>query len=72
MNEFGIADSDKVNKAGEPVMKPKTVLDYSINMRQVDKNDMQIVEWSALEKLKWYKIVFMHLVDVALYNTYNL
>lgn len=57
----------------EVIMKPATVLDYNINMRLVDKSDMVIETGECLRRcLKWYKKLFFHLVDISLYNAYNM
>ena len=57
----------------ERVMKPDVVIDYTKNMRLVDKSDMQIASVDCMRRsIKWYKKLFFHLVDVALLNAFNL
>ena len=57
----------------EPVMKPDVVVDYTKNMRLVDKSDMQIGSIDCLRRSqKWYKKLFYHMVDISMLNAYNL
>ena len=55
------------------ILKPDSVLDYTLNMRLVDKSDMMIGTIDCLRKsLKWYRKLFFHLLDVTLLNAYYL
>ena len=61
------------HNTGENVMKPDVVLDYTYNMRLVDKADMQIGNIECIRKTKkWYKKVLFHFVDMCVLNSYNL
>ena len=59
-------------RTNEPLKKPDCVIDYNVNMRLVDKSDMQI---SAVEcvrtPIKWPKKLFFHLLDITMLNAYN-
>ena len=68
-----LMDSGKVDrKTKEKIMKPDVVIDYTKNMRLVDKSDMQIGEIDSGRKtVKWYKKLFYHLLDISLLNSYN-
>jgi len=55
------------------VVKPISVKDYNENMGLVDKSDMQISFSESVRKsLKWYKKLFFHILDIALFNAYVL
>lgn len=56
-------------QTGEPIIKPECIIQYNNKMGAVDKVDMQVsfVE-CARKSLKWYKKVFFHIIDLALYN----
>ena len=57
----------------EPKIKPDAVIDYTHNMRLVDKSDMLIGTVECVRRsLKWYKKVFFHLIDVMMMNAYVL
>ena len=57
----------------EEIVKPDVVIDYTKNMRLVDKSDMQIASVECMRRtMKWYKKLFFHLLDVALLNAFNL
>ena len=73
VNEGKMVDSEKVNhRTKEVIQKPDAVIDY-VNMRLVDKSDMQIGSIECVRKcVKWYKKMFMHLLDVCILNAYNL
>ena len=46
----------------EPILKPDIVIDYNLNMRLVDKSDMQVGTIDSLRKsMKWYKKLFLSL-----------
>lgn len=67
-------DSGKVDyKTNEPVMKPDCVIDYTKNMRLVDKSDAQIGTVECVRRtVKWYKKLFFHFVDVSMLNAFNI
>ena len=57
----------------EAIVKPDCVIDYTKNMRLVDKSDMQIASVECMRRtIKWYKKLFFHLIDVALLNAFNM
>lgn len=63
----------KDRRTGETVKKPDAVVDYNINMRLVDKADMQVGSIECVRKcVKWYKKMFLHLIDITVLNAYNL
>ena len=69
MKETGKKD----RRPGENILKPDVVNDYNINMRMIDKNDMQITSVDCLRKSKkWTRKVFFHLLDICLLNAYNM
>ena len=74
LHKGNMVDSGKKDyKTNEPIMKPDMVLDYTLNMRQVDQSDSQIGDVECLRKsLKWYKKLFFHLLDICMFNAYNL
>nr|XP_053648511.1 piggyBac transposable element-derived protein 4-like [Cherax quadricarinatus] len=50
-----------------------TVIDYTQNMRLVDKCDMQIGFVDCVRKsYKWYMKLFFHLVEISVLNAYNM
>lgn len=55
------------------VEKCDAVVDYNINMCQVDCSDMMIREKDCLwRRCKWYHKAFLHLLDVAALNALTL
>ena len=62
---------DRVTR--QPIVKPDVVLDYTINMRLVDKSDMMITSIDCLRKTcRWYRKFIFHTVDLAILNACNL
>ncbi|XP_069183609.1 piggyBac transposable element-derived protein 4-like [Procambarus clarkii] len=56
-----------------PINKPDCVIDYSMNMRLVDKCDMMLGAVECVRKsVKWMKKFFFHLTDVAVLNCFNI
>ncbi|CAK9803074.1 PiggyBac transposable element-derived protein 4 [Anthophora quadrimaculata] len=69
MNNSGKLD----HRTGEHIWKPDCGIDYTQNMRMIDKCDMQLAIVECVRKsVKWYKKLFFHLVDVAMLNAYNM
>ena len=68
-----LQNSAKVDRVtGDRIQKPDCVLDYTQNMRLVDKADMQLSTVECIRKsIKWYKKLFFHLVDLVVLNCYN-
>ena len=53
--------------------KPATVLKYNSTMGGVDKVDQTIKLYQSRRKtLKWYKKIFFHFQDLAVYNSFIL
>ena len=53
--------------------KPDAVIDYNVNMRLMDKSDMQVGAIECVRRsVKWYKKMFLHLIDIVVLNAYNL
>lgn len=73
-NRDRMVDSGKRHySTNEAIMKPEAVLDYNENMRLVDKSDMQIgIVETTRKTTKWYRKLFLHLIDVSILNAYNL
>lgn len=68
-----MVDSGKKNfRTGEAILKPDlVVVDYTKNMRLVDKADMMISSVECVRKtVRWYHKLFFHLLDVTLLNSY--
>ena len=56
----------------KPIWKPDVVVDYTNNMRLVDKSDSQIGSVECIRRtVKWYRKLFYHLLDMAMLNAYN-
>jgi len=59
--------------SGQPVQKPKCVIEYNQHMGAVDKSDQMVLLNSTVRKtLKWTKKLFFHLLDLAAANAYIL
>ncbi len=69
-----LQDSGKVDhRTREIVYKPDAIMDYVLNMRLVDKSDMQVGFIDCLRtSCRWYKKFYLHMMDVAILNAYNL
>lgn len=52
-----MVDSGKIDyRTGEPILKPDMVVDYTKNMRLVDKADMMISFVECVRKtMRWYR-----------------
>lgn len=54
-----LANSGKINRKGEELMKPDIIVDFNVNMRLVDKSDMMVGDVECIRKtVKWYKKFF--------------
>ena len=66
----------EVSKWGEPngkMFKPRAIQDYIRNMRAVDVGDqMMSYHCFVRRSLKWYRKLFIHLVNMLLLNSYIL
>lgn len=65
---------DVIETRQEPVKKPKVVCEYNHTMGGVDKVDQQLVDYPIPRKRgkKYYKTVFFHLMDIAVWNAFIL
>ena len=68
-----IANSGKKNRRGDEIMKPDCILDYNAHMCGVDRLDQMLSYYSPLRKtLKWYRIVVLQALDMAVSNEFVL
>ena len=66
-------NSTITQQSGNCKWKPEVIFQYNSNMGLVDKSDMQISFTESIRKtLKWYKKLFLHYLDITIYNSYNL
>ncbi|XP_069181278.1 piggyBac transposable element-derived protein 4-like [Procambarus clarkii] len=67
-------DSGKVHfQTRNPMYKPDCVIDCNVNMRLVDKCDMILDGVECVRgSVKWTKMLFFHLMDVAVLNCFNM
>lgn len=72
MHDDSFGPTGKTNfRTGEPIMKPKCILEYNKNMGTVDKADMMLSSLSCMRKsVKWYKKVAFHMIDLYLLNSF--
>jgi hypothetical protein len=57
----------------QPIVKPNCVIGYNKNMGAFDRTDMMIVSIECVRKsLKWYRKLFLHLLDITLLNSHAL
>jgi hypothetical protein len=70
----GMTNMGKINrKTNMPVIKPKVVIDYNNSMNAVDKQDQQPSSFPVMRKYaKGYRLVFFYVIDVAIFNSYEL
>lgn len=63
----------KDRRTGEIIKQPDAIVDDNVNMRLVDKSDMQVGSIECIRQCgKWYKKTFLHLIDIVVLNAYNL
>ncbi|XP_066958491.1 piggyBac transposable element-derived protein 4-like [Macrobrachium rosenbergii] len=64
----------ETEKRGKLVKKPKLVMDYNNTMGGVDKVDQRLQDYPLTRKRRkrYYKKIFFHIVDFALWNSYLL
>lgn len=57
-----------------PVLKPKVVVDYNMGMGGVDKADQCMAYYPSIrnQQRKYYKKIFRHLLDQAVWNSFVL
>lgn len=60
-------------RTNRPIKKPEMVVDYTQNMRLIDKCDSQLSGTECIRKtVKWYRKLFFHMLDITLLNAYNM
>lgn len=65
--------TDKVDAAGEPILKPTVIVDYVQKMGGVDVSDQVIGYYNVLHKcVKWSMKLFLHLFSRMLVNSFIL
>lgn len=63
----------KKTKEGVESQKPKCITDYNYNMSTIERTDLLLSSIESVRKsVKWYKKVFLHLVDMTLVNAHAL
>lgn len=73
IHEGKLIDTGKKERTGENVKKPEAVLDYTKNLRLVNKADMQCGNAATRGRTyKWYRKLFFHIVDIGVLNSYNM
>lgn len=74
IHEGRMVDTGKIDhRTRDRVLKPDVVVDYNLNMRLVDKSDMQVGFIDCLRtSCRWYKKFLLHMMDVSVLNAYNL
>ena len=67
-------ENKKSKDTDKKVMKPAVVLDYNLAMGGVDRVDQALVCYPATRKRqkKYYKKIFRHLLDIAIWNAFIL
>lgn len=67
----GVAEAEKW---GAIITKPEVVIDYCTKMGGVDRSDGIIASYTLARKRmkKYYKKIFLHLIDVICFNSYVL
>ncbi|GFT37273.1 piggyBac transposable element-derived protein 4 [Nephila pilipes] len=70
MHDSNKCDTGKKERlTGNPIMKPKCVVDYNKNMRGVDLSNAVITHYpSFMKTVKWYKKLFFNIMDMAIFN----
>ncbi len=59
------------HKKQTPVIKPRCIIDYNLNMGSVDKVDMMLSSIDCMRKsIKWYKKLFFQIVDYCILNAH--
>jgi hypothetical protein len=54
---------------GDEIVKPRCVIDYNKNIGGVYLCDSVLHAYPSMRKtIKWYKKVFFHIIDIALFN----
>jgi len=62
----------KTDYENNNIRKPDCIIKYNESMGSVDKTDMLLSRVECVRKtIKWYKKVYIHLIDMALLNAYS-
>lgn len=61
------------NRFGVISKKPKEVAEYNAHMGGIDRKDQMVSYYSSPKKtIRWYKKVFFHMLDIAVWNAFYL
>jgi hypothetical protein len=73
-DDVGMTSTGKISrKTNMPVIKPKVVIDYNTSMKAVDKQDQHLSSLPVMRRYaKGYKKLFFYMIDVAIFNSYEL
>lgn len=68
-----IVDTGKTcRKTGQPIQKPRCILDYNQHMKGVDRADQYLSYYPIYRKtIKWYKKVALYLFNCSLFNAFR-
>lgn len=71
-HDDSIVDSGKLHYlTKEKIMKPKCIRDYNNSMGAVDRTDMMLSNVSSIRRTqKWYKKLFLHILDLSVLNSH--
>ena len=73
MHEATWTLTNKVDRQGNPIMKPTATVAYCKNMGGVDLSDQILQYYDVLRRcLKWWRKLFFHLFNLMLVNSYKL
>lgn len=66
--------TNKTDKDGNVIFKPKLVIDYNETMGGVDRLDQHLHDYPIIRKRgkKYYKKIFFHLLDISIWNAFVL
>nr|XP_022901407.1 piggyBac transposable element-derived protein 4-like [Onthophagus taurus] len=69
-----MAETNKKDKEGKFIKKPKLVVDYNNTMGGIDRLDQHLHDYAITRKRgkKFYKKIFMHLLDLTVFNSFIL
>ena len=71
MHSSSMEDTGKNDKSGNPIEKPSCVMDYNRGKCGVDLSDQLASSHRSVRKsIKWYKKIFVYMVDMALVNSF--
>lgn len=71
--EFENCMASVTNKRGEERMKPEPIIKYNAFMKGIDRGDQMMAYYPSEQKtVRWYKKVFIHVLQMLLTNSYFL